>query len=226
MSSSVFDRLAQRYDAWFDTPRGSAILAAELACLRRLMPRDTSGWVEVGVGSGRFAAALGIGEGVDPSSPMLQKAAARGIKTIAAEAERLPYASRSVRGILLVVTLCFLSEPAIALREFVRVLKEGGKLLVGIVPSDSSWGEYYRLKGSQGHPFYSVAHFYTCDEVAEMAMSAGLQLLGAASTLPMGPDDPLEDIPVLEGVTPGCGFVGMLFGLRSPKPSLDATTDT
>ena len=110
MSPSVFDTLAERYDAWFDTPRGSAIFVAELACVRKLMPRDTSGWIEVGVGSGRFAAPLGIREGVDPSSPMLQKAAARGIKTIAAEAENLPYASRSLQGILLVVTLCFLRE--------------------------------------------------------------------------------------------------------------------
>ena len=218
MSPSVFDQLAERYDAWFDTSRGSASLSAELACLRTLMPRDTSGWIEVGVGSGRFTAALGIGEGVDPSSPMLQKAVARGIRMIVAEAESLPYASRSLQGILLVVTLCFLSEPEVALRECARVLKEDGELLVGIVPSDSSWGEYYRFKGSQGHPFYSVARFYTCDEAAEMAMSAGFQLLGAASTLPMGPDEPLEDIPVLDGVCPECGFVGMLFGLHSPKP--------
>ena len=219
MSSSVFDRLSERYDAWFDTPRGSAILTAEVACLRRLMPRDTSGWVELGVGTGRFAAALGIDEGVDPSSAMLQKAAARGIRTIAAEAEDLPYDSRSLQGILLVVTLCFLTEPALALREFVRVLKEDGKLLSGIVPADSPWGEYYRLKGSQGHPFYSVARFYTCDEVTEMAVSAGFQLLGAASTLPMAPDEPLDDIPVLDGVAARCGFVGMLFGPGSPKPA-------
>ena len=211
MTSEVFDRLADRYDAWFDSAQGSAIFKAEVQCLRRLLPRDLSGWVEVGVGTGRFAAALGIPEGVDPSAPMLEKAAERGVRTHQAKAENSPYPAASLDGILLVVTLCFLDEPEKAMREFARILKASGQLLAGIVPADSPWGQFYRRKGEKGHPFYSVARFYTCRETKQLAASAGFEFVRAASTLPMGPGEDLEDIPALEMIVDGCGFVAMLF---------------
>jgi len=215
MSQEVFDRLADHYDAWFDSARGTVLFRAEVECLERLMPADHSGWVEVGVGSGRFAQALEVLEGVDPSLPLLEMAAARGIRTVRAVAGNLPYGDDELKGILLVVTLCFLDDPERAMREFARVLKGGGQLLVGIMPSDSPWGEDYRRKGMQSHPFYSAAHFYTCTEVMELAASAGFQPIKAASTLPMGPDEELRSIPVLEGIMPSCGFVAMLFARNS-----------
>ncbi|MCD6415111.1 MAG: class I SAM-dependent methyltransferase [Planctomycetes bacterium] len=211
----VFDALAERYDAWFDSAQGAALFRAEAQCMERLMPADRSRWVEVGVGSGRFARALSVPEGVDPSLPLLRKAAGRGIRTVHGVAEDLPYADNELNGILLVVTLCFLDEPKPAIREFARVLADGGKLLVGIVPSDSPWGQFYRLKAEQAHPFYSVARFYTCSEALSMAQAAGFRLLRAASTLPMGPDEKLSDIPVQEGIIAGYGFVGMLLELGS-----------
>ena len=53
------------------------------------------GWLDVGVGTGRFAHALGIPVGVDPSPNMLALAAARGIVTHEARAEALPFAPES-----------------------------------------------------------------------------------------------------------------------------------
>ena len=212
-TSVVFDTLADRYDAWFDSPEGSAIFQAEVECLRRLLPRDLSAWMEVGVGTGRFAAALRIPEGIDPSVPMVRKAVGRGIKTQKAKAERLPYPSASLNGILLVVTLCFLEDPEKAMREFARVLKGGGQLLVGFVPADSPWGKLYRRKGEKGHPFYSVARFYTCHETKQLAASAGFEFARATSTLPMGPGEDLRSIPLMDGIIEGCGFVAMLFRL-------------
>ncbi|MCD6118500.1 ATP-binding protein, partial [bacterium] len=76
---SPFNSLPDRYDAWFDSPTGKALFTAEVACIRLLKP-DTAGlWLEVGVGSGRFAEKLGVHEGVDPSIAMLKRAVARGI---------------------------------------------------------------------------------------------------------------------------------------------------
>ena len=216
-TSQVFDRLPDRYDAWFDSPEGNTIFAAEVACLCKLLPRDLGGWVEVGVGTGRFASALGISEGVDPSLPMLEKAARLGITTREAAAENLPYPTDSLHGVLLVVTLCFLENPEKAMRECARVLKTGGRLLVGIVPGGSAWGEFYRRKGEEGHPFYSVARFYTCRGTRQLAASAGFEFVRAASTLPMGPGEKLEDIPILEGAGDRYGFVAMLFSIAAEK---------
>jgi SAM-dependent methyltransferase len=215
MRRDVFDRKADRYDAWFDSPAGGAIFAAEVACLRKLLPPDTSGWVEAGVGTGRFAAALGIPEGIDPSVPMLEKARERGIRTRRGRAEDLPYRTNSLDGILMTVTLCFLDDPESAMREGRRALRPGGQILIGIVPAESPWGRHYREEAEEGHPFYSVARFYTCQETIALAAAAGFDFAGAASTLPMAPDEDLSEIPVRDGIVDGCGFVGMLFTERS-----------
>jgi len=206
--------LAEHYDAWFDSERGHALFRAERECLEHLMPADRTGWVEVGVGSGRFAEALHVREGVDPCRPLLEMAAARGVRTIPGVAEDLPYDDGELDGILLVVTLCFLDDPERAVREFARVLRPGGRMLVGFVPADSPWGQAYVRKGQEGHPFYSVARFYTCSQVLDMAGVAGFRLLSAASTLPQGPDEDPGDSPVLGGIVPGCGFAAMMLTLE------------
>jgi SAM-dependent methyltransferase len=213
MSYKRFEELAERYDAWFDRPDGRAIFAAEVASIKSLLPADLSGWVEVGVGTGRFAAVLGVPEGIEPSGAMLKKAEERGIRTTQGKAEQLPYRTASLDGILLAVTLCFLDAPEEAMREFARVLKKNGLLVVGIVPAESRWGGYYQAKGKGGHPFYSVAVFYTCEQVKELAASAGFTFVRGTSTLPTGPDEELERVELRDGVDPGCGFVSMVFRL-------------
>ena len=55
----VFDSLASDYDAWFDE-EGRLIFASEVEALRQALPLLPKPWIEVGVGSGRFAQALGI----------------------------------------------------------------------------------------------------------------------------------------------------------------------
>lgn len=44
-SSTPFDRLAEQYDRWFDSPEGSAIFAAEADCLRELMVHRGPNWL-------------------------------------------------------------------------------------------------------------------------------------------------------------------------------------
>jgi ubiquinone/menaquinone biosynthesis C-methylase UbiE len=170
-AAQPFDRLAARYDAWFDSAEGRPIFDTEVACLADLMSPRSGRWLEVGVGTGRFAQALGVEEGVDPSGPMLAFANRRGISTREGQGEDLPYPDSCFDGVLLVVTLCFLTDPERALRECTRVLQEGGHLFVGFVPSESQWGQFYAHKGGSGHPLYSVARFFRPDQVVEMAQA-------------------------------------------------------
>ena len=67
-NTNPFDKLAQRYDRWFDSTRGRAIFEAEVVCLRELIPDRAGRWLEIGVGTGRFVEALGIA--VDGGNPM------------------------------------------------------------------------------------------------------------------------------------------------------------
>lgn len=80
----LFEQYAKEYDAWFD--RNPAAYEAELRAVKAALPVGGSG-LEIGVGTGRFAAPLGIRVGVDPSPAMASIARARGIVALGAACE-------------------------------------------------------------------------------------------------------------------------------------------
>jgi len=137
-----FDEYWRDYDEWYEKHRElyfSELKAVELAS--RGVPRP---WLEVGVGTGRFAAPLGAEAGVDPSDAMLKIASSRGLWVVKAPGESLPFPDVSFGGVFMIVTLCFLDNPVQALREAHRVLTPSGRLILGFVPADSTWGLFYR----------------------------------------------------------------------------------
>ncbi len=211
-----FARHTAQYDAWFDSAEGRRIFDLETACIRSLLADSPRPWLEVGVGTGRFAEALEIDEGLDPCPAVLRYAGRRGIRTRCGSAEALPYENGSFGTAMLIVTLCFLDDPVSALAECRRVLREDGNILVGLVPKDSPWGLAYARKGTEGHPFYAAAKFYTARQVVGIAEQAGFYLNRAASCLFKGPDQPVEKHERFkERVVKGAGFVGMLFGINT-----------
>ena len=62
-----FENYSLKYDEWFDKNR--FIYESELQAVKELLPEGKND-IEVGVGSGRFAAPLGIKLGIDPSRKM------------------------------------------------------------------------------------------------------------------------------------------------------------
>jgi SAM-dependent methyltransferase len=211
-----FYKIANTYDQWYDSPSGQAIFNAEILCLKRLSGSFTGRWLEVGVGTGRFASKLGIIEGIDPSFGMLKIAAARGIQTYAGHAESLPFPDESFDGILLALTLCFIKEPDRALRECFRILQPVGRLLLGIVPADSNWGKSYGKKKASGHPIYSLADFRSSVEIIAITEAAGFALQKTACTLFWIPDGPPETNPrVDDSMSSGAGFICLLFSKKS-----------
>ncbi len=210
--TEIFDAIAEDYDRWYDNPEGRAIFKAESTCLRQLCGKCSGRWLEVGVGTGRFALSLSVHEGIDPSPQMLAIAAKRGIKTYEGHAEALPFPDRSLAGVLLALTFCFIADPEQAMRECHRVLLPRGRLLLGIVPENSPWGRAYQAKGSEGHSIYSHARFRKAHEVVALIENAGFELQDAASTLFWEPGMPPETKPAIRpGFVPEAGFVGLLF---------------
>lgn len=209
---SPFDELFDRYDAWYDSADGRPLFEAEVACLRLLAPRRPERWLEIGVGTGRFAHALSVRDGVDLSGAMLRLAALRGARAVRGDAGALPYGDASFDGALMTATLCFLDEPLPALCECARVLRDGGALLIGIVPADCRWGRFYAEKARDGHPFYSAAKFYTCEEAIALASAAGLAFDQAASAL-FGPPDagPSAAPDARRGLAADAGFAALRF---------------
>ncbi|MBT4817515.1 MAG: class I SAM-dependent methyltransferase [Lentisphaerae bacterium] len=214
--NALFDTIASDYDAWYDESVGRAILAAELDSLRRLVGCCRGRWLEVGVGTGRFAVGLGIGEGIDPAASMLRIAARRGVRTYRGTAESLPFPDDCFDGVLLALTLFFIDDPAAALLECHRVMSHDGVLLVGIVPADSPWGRLYARKKAEGHRIYTSATFRTVQETVDLVEAAGFHLRSVASTLLWAPDEPVESPPrVGDGADPRAGFVALSFAVRA-----------
>ncbi len=216
--ANPFDRVAARYDAWYDSPEGRSVFEQEVEALLLVKGRQPGRWLEAGVGTGRFAAAFGVAEGVDPSLPMLKLASRRGIHTQAGTAETLPYDDRSFDGVLVVTTLCFTTDPEQSLREFARVLRPSGAVVIGIIPSASPWGQEYARRGAAGDDLFAHARFLDVDQTVRMAAGAGLTLVDAASALLQPPGEvPAMPHQVERGALPGAGFVALRFENRRKR---------
>ena len=205
MAVEPFDRYWLEYDAWYDKHPGiyqSELWAVEVAS--RGVPRP---WLEVGVGSGRFAAPLRVDVGLDASEKLLELAAKRGVFAVLGRAEELPFRDESFGGVFIIITLCFLEDPLIALKESRRVLRRGGRLIVAIVPRESPWGAYYSQLGRSGHRFYSYARFYAFSELVGMLEAAGFAVEAAVSTLHAPPGSPEALEAPVPGVSPRAGFL-------------------
>ncbi|MCL4456448.1 MAG: class I SAM-dependent methyltransferase [Nitrospirae bacterium] len=179
----VFDLYAEEYDRWFDSAEGKVLFKMEVEAVRLLMKGLEKPFLEVGVGTGRFAKELGIDYGIDPSQRALEIAERRGIKVKKAKGESLPFKDGSFGAVFLLFTICFVDDPEKVLSEAQRVLKKDGGLIVGIINRESSWGELYMKKKAEGHPIYKHAKFYSIDEIIEMVERAGMAIDGYSSTL-------------------------------------------
>jgi len=198
----MFEEYADRYDEWYT--RHASILASELKAMRSLRLRGLG--LDLGVGTGVFAGRLGVPVGVDPSARMLSIAKKRGVQTIQALGENLPFRSDSFDYALMINTLCFLDKPGVVLDECTRVLGKHGRLLVCDIVRDSEWGRLYERRGRAGHRLYSHAKFYTRDDLERMLRNHGFQVIELRATLKFGPKDP-ERVEAPSKDPEGRGFI-------------------
>lgn len=207
-----YDAHPDRYDAWFDDH--PAAFASEIKALRDVLPEHGDG-LEVGVGTGRFAAALGLRTGVDPSAEMRERARRRGIEVKEGVGEELPYPDERFERVLLTTTLCVLDDPGKTVSEIRRILRPGGTLAVGFIDRDSPLGQHYERE-RPGSPFYREAQFRSTPEVIALLDEAGFQDLEIVQTLFADPGRMTEPDPVRPGHGEG-GFVAI--GARKPASS-------
>ncbi|MBE9500850.1 MAG: class I SAM-dependent methyltransferase [Chloroflexi bacterium] len=208
---SPFDELALEYDAWFDK-EGSLIFFIEVQAFRELLPSLPKPWLEIGVGSGRFAQALGIEAGVDPSFKLLHMARRRGINAFLGRGEQELLDEESFGTVFLIVALCFLDSPSGVLMEAKRIVIPSGKLVLGLVLKESPWGQLYQQKKEEGHRFYRYATFYSCDEVVRLIVQAGFTTEKIVSTLFQRPHEVQHVEEPKEGYFPDAGFTIMVAG--------------
>jgi ubiquinone/menaquinone biosynthesis C-methylase UbiE len=156
--------------------------AANQYALELLRPVPTDHVLELGFGPGRaiqlVADALprGFAAGIDVSAAMLRMASRRNAHHIAmgrvalalADGVALPFPDGSFDKAYCVHVLYFWPEPREQLREMRRVLKPGGRLVIGF-----SARSHERAADFPG----SVYRFYEPDEVIELLSSCGFRAI-------------------------------------------------
>lgn len=209
--ASPFDSLASDYDNWFER-EGKSVFTIETEAFREILPLLSEPWLEVGVGSGRFAQALGIGIGVDPSLRLLEMARKRGVNVFLGRGEDTPFTDGVFGAVFVIVTICFADSPLGILTEANRLLKQSGKVVLGLVLWESPWGQFYQLEKEAGHRFYKHATFYRYADVARLLKQSGFRVEKIISTLFQKPGEVKGRESPQDGLSSGAGFTIILAG--------------
>jgi SAM-dependent methyltransferase len=207
--TAPFERHHRRYDEWF--VRHAAAYHSELLAVRALLPWQGPG-LSIGVGTGRFAAPLGVQTAIDPARAVLAYASKRGLSVVQGTAEALPFSDHVFDYALCVTTICFVDEASALLSEARRVLKRGGQLVIGFIDRTSGLGQHY-LAHQAGNVFYREATFYSAAEVERLLHDGGFLAPIWVQTL----SRPLEEIREIEPIRPGYGE-GAFVVVRAKTP--------
>ncbi len=170
----------EEYDSWYE--RHKDIYEMEVKAIERFSSRYENPMLEIGVGTGRFAQALGIEYGIDPDEKMLEFAKRRGIKAKKGVGEELPFSSEFFNMVLISTSLSFFKDVRKVLEEAHRVLKKNGGLVIGFIPRNSYYGKKYMEMRKNGDKRFENTYFYTFEEVEEL-LSGLFEIKDSVSTL-------------------------------------------
>jgi ubiquinone/menaquinone biosynthesis C-methylase UbiE len=173
----------ETYRRWYETPLGSRVDADEKEVvfnLAALKPGEEV--LDVGCGDGNYtgpaAERTGLAVGLDRSPSMLRAAARRlsgtpGIRWVEGNATSLPFRDSSFDVVLIVTVLCFAADPQAVVNEAFRVLRSGGRLILGELGRYSSWVLIRRARGLLGSTIWRDAHFFAPRDLRTLLEHAG-----------------------------------------------------
>lgn len=175
------------YDVWYQTPLGSLSDRLEKELVFSLIDIKPGELVlDVGCGTGNYTIELvkrGVDAiGIDSSEEMVAyariKAKNANIETSfhTSDAMNLPFPDSTFDMVISNGLLCFLKEPEKALMEMRRVLKPGGRLVVGVLNRWSPWALFRRIKGFFKDTIYNQAHFISPPELEGLLKRAGFDV--------------------------------------------------
>jgi demethylmenaquinone methyltransferase/2-methoxy-6-polyprenyl-1,4-benzoquinol methylase len=132
--AAMFDRVARRYDVTNTVLSGGRDAAWRRATRDAMDPRPGQTVLDVAAGTAvstvELAATGATAIACDFSLGMLRAGVARPVPKVAGDAMALPLADESVDGVVISFGLRNVADPDAALREFRRVTRPGGTLVV------------------------------------------------------------------------------------------------
>jgi ubiquinone biosynthesis O-methyltransferase len=187
--------------------------------------------LDVGCGDGELTVELGKRGakvvGIDVSADMIAAARARtkthnaDIAFQVATAEHLPFSAGQFDVVTAITILCFVDDATPVFQEIARVLRPGGRLIIGELGRWSTWAAGRRVRAWLGSRLWRRGRFRTAKELCHLAERAGLVVdtVRGAIYYPrwspaarvMGPVDPILG----RLTTVGAGFVA----LSAAKPA-------
>lgn len=176
--------LPSAYAAWRASTLGRITDALEQELVLDLIgPVAGMHILDVGCGDGVLAAELArrgaVVTGIDSSSRMIAAARRRArehgvdVTFYVATAQELPFAPDAFDTVVAVTALCFVADAAPVLGEMTRVLRPGGRVVIGELGKWSAWAIERRLRGWLGHPVWRQARFRTAHELRHLADGSG-----------------------------------------------------
>ena len=188
------------YAGWRATRLGRITEAVEREAILEICgPLRGASVLDVGCGEGAYALELARrgarATGIDLSRAALARAVVNAhaanlpVAFAAGDAQRLPFAGARFDLVVSVTSLCFVTSPADAVQEMGRVLRGGGRLVIGELGLMSAWAGWRRLRGWLGSATWRGARFWTAAGLSRLVAGAGFTpgpIRGAAFHPPSG----------------------------------------
>jgi ubiquinone biosynthesis O-methyltransferase len=183
--SAILDLGPEAYSRWRASEIGTITEGLEGQLILELVG-DARGRkvLDVGCGDGEFALELtkrgARVTGIDASTAMIQSAKRRAkqhnadINFQVAVAEQLPFQAEQFDVVTAITILCFVGDAAPVFREIARVLRPGGRLVIGELGKWSSWAAARRIRAWFGSRLWRQGRFRTASELRDLAGQAGL----------------------------------------------------